>query len=266
MKSTLKKSLFVLVLLCSPILGFTQTSDKPKPNWQNLDLKADGAFGISTEKAYRALDKRQGQPVVVAVIDGGIDIAHEDLKDIIWTNTKEIAANGKDDDGNGYVDDVHGWSFIGSAKGNIQYDNMELVRLIRKLKPKYESALNSTPFSPEERKEFELYQRLVTDYMAQLEEAQNNLNGIGFFRKSLNKILSKMNNYAPSMSDFERYAATDEVEREVIKSVKSALKEDPEFKKFYDEMEEAYVHFYNKVNYQLNMDYVKFVELKDLKI
>lgn len=255
MKSTLKNSLLVLALLCSPILGFTQTSDKPKANWQNLDLKSDGVFGISTEKAYRALDKKQAQKVVVAVIDGGVDIAHEDLKDIIWTNTKEIAGNGKDDDGNGYADDVHGWSFIGSAKGNVQYDNIELVRLIRKLKPKYESALNSTPFSAAERKEFEFYQGLVTDYMAQLEEAQDNLNGISFFRKSLNKILSKMSNYSPKMSDFDLYTPADEVERQVIKSVKSALKDDPEFKKFYDEMEEAYTHFYNKVNYQLNMDY-----------
>ncbi|WP_414753515.1 S8 family serine peptidase [Anabaena sp. CCY 9910] len=52
-----------------------------------------------------------GQGVIVAVIDTGVDTNHEDLRNNIWTNSKEIAGNGIDDDGNGYVDDVHGWNF-----------------------------------------------------------------------------------------------------------------------------------------------------------
>ena len=49
--------------------------------------------------------------VVIAVIDSGIDLDHEDLAANIWTNPGEIPGNGIDDDGNGYVDDVHGWDF-----------------------------------------------------------------------------------------------------------------------------------------------------------
>ncbi|BCL34267.1 S8 family peptidase [Nostoc sp. MS1] len=52
-----------------------------------------------------------GQGVTVAVIDTGVDYNHQDLKNNIWTNTKEIAGNGIDDDGNGYVDDTNGWNF-----------------------------------------------------------------------------------------------------------------------------------------------------------
>ena len=50
--------------------------------------------------------------IIVAVLDAGVDLDHPDLKDNIWTNTGEIPGNGKDDDRNGYVDDIHGWDFV----------------------------------------------------------------------------------------------------------------------------------------------------------
>ncbi len=85
-----------------------------KANWHNLDLKTDSVFGISTERAYQELlGHKKATTVLVAVIDGGVDTAHEDLKSVIWINPKERPGNGKDDDRNGYVDDLHGWDFIG---------------------------------------------------------------------------------------------------------------------------------------------------------
>ena len=101
------------------------------PNWFNLDLTANGYFGISTEKAYKEIlkDKTPKAKIIVAVIDGGTDVKHEDLKDVLWTNPKEIPGNGIDDDNNGYIDDINGWNFIGSSKGNLAYDNLELVRI-----------------------------------------------------------------------------------------------------------------------------------------
>ncbi len=116
-------------------------------NWYNLDLKADGVFGISMEKAYAELLKgKKPKPVIVAVIDGGLDISHEDLQGKIWTNSKEIAGNGKDDDKNGYVDDVHGWNFLGSSKESFEYTNDAIVQEVRKLRvspdtAKYKSKL-----------------------------------------------------------------------------------------------------------------------------
>lgn len=251
----MKKIALVLSLVFFSLGLYAQGKDQPKANWFNLDLKSDGVFGISTEKAYSLLKKRQASPVIVAVLDGGTDISHEDLKDIIWTNPGEIAGNGEDDDQNGYVDDVHGWNFIGSSTGNVQYDTSELTRLINKYRPKYESALTSTPFSAAERKEFELYQRLITDYMSQVEEADRGLANVGIFRKTLKDILEKIGKEQPELLDFNTYKAANEVESQVLKAVRSTLKDEPDFAKLKEEMEEAYKYYHTKVNYHLNPNY-----------
>jgi hypothetical protein len=91
--------------------------------WFLLDPETDHYQGVSVEKTYHNLLKdRPSKTVLVAVIDSGIDIDHEDLKDVIWTNPGEVANNGVDDDKNGYVDDIHGWNFIGGKNGNVDHD------------------------------------------------------------------------------------------------------------------------------------------------
>lgn len=97
--------------------------------WSHLDLGKDSIPGMSIDRLYSELIKnKKGQKVIVGVLDSGVDIDHEDLKSVIWTNPKEIPGNGIDDDYNGYIDDVHGWNFL----GNIEKENLELTRLIKK--------------------------------------------------------------------------------------------------------------------------------------
>ncbi len=106
--------------------------DSAREGWHLLDLTADGYAGISAERAYRELlaGRQPRRTVVVAVIDGGVDTAHVDLRANLWTNPKEIPGNSRDDDNNGYVDDVHGWNFIGGADGkSVNYDTYEVTRL-----------------------------------------------------------------------------------------------------------------------------------------
>src|SRR5690606_17366241 len=144
-----------LLLLLFPLLSFGQTKDSPPANWFNLDYERDGVMGISTEKAYESLlNGKKSTTVVVAVIDGGVDVDHEDLKEVIWINAKDSVATGKDEDDNGYINDKYGWNFIGNANGeNVHYDNLEVTRLVRELEPQYVSVLPSTPMSGEERRE-----------------------------------------------------------------------------------------------------------------
>jgi cell wall-associated protease len=126
------------LFFCVYINGQNNTGAAPD-NWFNLDQKTDKVNGVGTERVYTELLKNQkSQTVIVGVIDSGVDIDHEDLKDVIWTNEKEIPANGIDDDKNGYVDDVHGWNFIGGKNGkNISYERLELTRVFKKLNDKY---------------------------------------------------------------------------------------------------------------------------------
>jgi subtilisin family serine protease len=105
---------------------------KAPRDWQLLDDSIDHYPGISLLRAQRELlaGRAPRQPVIVAVIDGGVDTAHPALRAHLWTNGKEIPGNGKDDDGDGYVDDVHGWNFIGGSDGkDVNYDTFELTRL-----------------------------------------------------------------------------------------------------------------------------------------
>jgi subtilisin family serine protease len=77
------------------------------------DPRADELYGLDKIDASGAWQFSQGDPkVTVAVIDTGVDWTHPDLAANIWTNTREIAGNRKDDDGNGFVDDTRGWDFI----------------------------------------------------------------------------------------------------------------------------------------------------------
>lgn len=108
---------------------YAQTTAIPR-NWHLLNYAQDSVYGTGVEKAYNELLKgRKSTPVLVAVIDSGIDTLHEDLKPILWVNPKEIPGNGIDDDKNGYVDDVHGWNFLGGKDGrSVKEDSDEATR------------------------------------------------------------------------------------------------------------------------------------------
>ena len=101
----------------------SKKNEAPKPaaelNWYLKDPKSDKVFGVGAEKAYQLLTGKTPKDVIVAVIDSGVETDHPDLKDVIWVNEDEIPNNGNDDDKNGYVDDVHGWSFLGGANDDI---------------------------------------------------------------------------------------------------------------------------------------------------
>ncbi|WBL22363.1 S8 family serine peptidase [Zunongwangia sp. HRR-M8] len=152
-------------------LKVTALTDAQFKNWPETDLISDTIPGMSINKAYSEIIKNQkGTKVIVGVIDSGTDIEHEDLKNVIWTNTDEIPGNGIDDDNNGYIDDVHGWNFLGEAVD----ENLEFVRIYRDLKPKYEGK-SASNVSDANREEFILYKEAEAEFEKKMNEAKQNL-------------------------------------------------------------------------------------------
>ncbi len=109
-------------------LKIADLTEAEKKNWGHLDLVADTIPGMSLNKAYdEIIKKRKGTKVIVAVLDSGIDLTHEDLEGVLWTNKNERPGNNKDDDGNGFVDDIHGYNFLGESYN----EQLEYVRMLR---------------------------------------------------------------------------------------------------------------------------------------
>ncbi len=169
------KQIAAAILLCLPVVFLSAQSRVPD-NWFTLDQSKDGVQGTSGDAALAALKAKgkKGQTIIVAVLDSGVDYLHEDLKDIMWVNPGEIPDNGKDDDGNGYIDDIHGWSFLGGPDGkNVEHETLELTREYARLSKKY-SGTNGANLSGEAKKEFEYYQQIKEDF----EEAREKMQGI----------------------------------------------------------------------------------------
>ena len=250
------KLIYLSIICISPLFTYSQDKDKPKDNWHNLDITIDGVFGISTEKTYNELLKgKVAKPVIVAVIDGGVDKEHEDLKDVMWVNSKEIAGNKVDDDKNGYADDIYGWNYLGSSKGNVRYDNMEMTRLIRKYQEKYAAVLNSTPLNAIERKEFKLYKKLVTEYMDDRQQATYAYDYYSTITKTLDSIEKKIGKKIITNDDILNYNAKSDIETRVLKEVRKAARKESDFVKLKTELKEGRDHFYEQLTYHLNLDF-----------
>ncbi|MGN6508041.1 MAG: S8 family serine peptidase [Chitinophaga sp.] len=147
------------LVITTSATGFSQQRAVVPKNWQLLSYATDSVYGVGAERAYKELlEGKQGKTVIVAVIDSGIDTTHEDLRDILWRNPKEIPGNHIDDDGNGYVDDVFGWNFLGAKDGStVKEDSDEATReyyRYRKLYGNPDSALQK------DSKEYKYWTRL----------------------------------------------------------------------------------------------------------
>jgi len=165
--------LFLFILALISIQLFSQETPE---DWHLLDPDKDQVAGISLEDAYKLLKKNniKPKPVIVAVLDSGLDIMHEDINPILWKNDDK-PGNNKDDDGNGYIDDTNGWNFIGGSDGrSIEAETLEVTRLYKIYRDKFEGK-NKFTISPEEKDEYDKFLAYRTAFMEGRAKLKSNI-------------------------------------------------------------------------------------------
>ncbi len=242
--------------------------------WPHMDIYRDSVPGMSLAKAYEFLQGREGETVIVAVIDSGIDIEHEDLKNVIWTNKDEIPNNGIDDDKNGYIDDVYGWNFLGGEKGTTAPEQLEITRIVKKLQTRYGTEADRKKIIEQEgkgnekaaervaekiKKEYEYYLTLKKEVDFKREKAAGQkayfeglVNSINSIDKKIQSFtgktvytLEEMKNFKPESDDDKRGA------RMIIKLLSSRIK----LKDGLKELQGTIHSFASKADFRYNIDF-----------
>ena len=215
--------------------------------WAHRDLLTTGYPGISLEKAYEALKGRKARTVIVGVVDSGVDINHEDLKPIIWTNPKEIPGNGIDDDKNGYIDDVHGWNFL----GDINQENLEYVRILKK----------GNTNDPD-------YKRAEKKYNKEYQEANEKIETYSQIRDRIAQsdalIQKQLGKKEYTEEDLDLIDTSSSLQLAgAVRGMKYLLGNGVNIKETIEELSEGVKHYEERVKYGLNKEFNPRAVLKD---
>lgn len=242
-------------------------NDKDQKTWYHKDYATTKVYGVNTENAYKFLDSKGLKPktVVVGVLDSGVEVDHPGLAKNMWKNPNEVPNNGKDDDGNGYVDDIFGWNFLGGKNADIDVDNMEVTRVVKKYQSVFEgpdSAKNKENQAkmPEE---FAMYMKSKEVFTKKSQEAKQNVqlytmikNVIPDMVKLLgNKTLTK-ENLATIKPSTQQEAMAMQVLAQVSNDPQVVGKSAAEVKTYMDaQMKEALDYFTPQAEKGYNLDF-----------
>lgn len=251
-KNQIKRFVAFALLATAPFIASAQSQKK---NWYNLDLKTDSVFGISTEKAYNELLKgKKSTTVIVGILDSGVDGVHEDLKSVMWVNKKEKAGNGKDDDKNGYIDDVNGWSFLGGKDGNVNQETLEITRLVRRDAARFANVTEEN-VAAADRKAFETYLANKKELQKGLDKAKANLQRFESVKNAVEGVAKKIGKENPTLEDIKNFTAEGQIENSIKNTLIRALA-NMDYKTFYEtQIKPGYDHYYDQVNYNYNLTF-----------
>jgi cell wall-associated protease len=237
----MKKVLLAAVFLAGFSFSYAQEAkagadpkeDKDLMTWYHKDFATTKVYGVNTENAYKFLESKGLKPktVIVGVLDSGVQVDHPGLAKNVWTNPNEVPGNGKDDDGNGYIDDVHGWNFIGGKNGDIDIDNMEVTRVVKKYKPVFEgddSAKNKANQTkmPED---FAMYMKAKELFTKKSVEARQNFQTYTMINDAIPSIVRLLNGKPLTPENVAAIKPTGQKEAIAV-NVLTQASQNPEFK------------------------------------
>ena len=210
-------------------------SENELKRWSQLDLLKDSIPGMSVDRAYaELLQGKKGVKVIVGIVDSGVDIEHEDLQGMIWTNPKEIPGNGIDDDKNGFIDDVHGWNFLGNAV----HENLEMTRIVKK----------GDDGSPEYKEALAQYTKKYEDALKDKEQVDELLNYHNTIKKALNKTTYKLEDLSSITSADPNVLQSKKVMAMIFNNAGPTFDPEAELNEYNDQV-------YDQLNYNLNKEY-----------
>ena len=195
----MKKVLIAAAFLASFSFAFAQDKmqDNDLKTWYHKDFSTTNVYGVNTNNAYKFLESKGLKPrtVVVGVLDSGVEVDHPGLINNMWKNPNEIPNNGIDDDKNGYVDDIYGWNFIGGKTADVDADNLEVTRMVKKYQPIFEgtdSAKNKANQAkmPEE---YAMYQKSKKLFDEKGSEAKQYYQYFSGFNNAIPSIIKTLN-------------------------------------------------------------------------
>lgn len=242
-------------------------SDKDLMTWYHKDFATTKVYGVNTENAYKFLESKGLKPktVIVGVLDSGVQVDHPGLAKNMWSNPNEVPNNGKDDDNNGYIDDIHGWSFIGGKNGDIDVDNMEVTRVVAKYKPIFEGD-DSTKNKANQAKmpeEFAMYMKSKEMYGKKSVEGQQSVKLYTMIQESIPTMVKMLNGKPFTAETVKAIKPADQNEARALQ-VMTQVVNNPEFagksatdfeKTMKEQMKEALDHFTPMAQqYDINFD------------
>lgn len=258
---TIKHCLAIFLFGFSALLLNAQGNKAPE-NWFTLDPTKDQVNGTGSDEALKMLKEKgkKGQTVIVAVLDSGVDYEHEDLKDIMWVNPGEVPGNGKDDDGNGYIDDIHGWNFLGGKKGSVHHETLELTREYVRLSKRFKGTDPKNLHGPAA-EEYKYYEEIKTAFEEQRAEAESGkarveqqLASIEEAYNAVEKALGKTEYTDEDIAKIEEGASTELAQSiAMVKAVRAqGIANSTELQ---EQKAEATKYFDGQLKYNLNPDY-----------
>ncbi len=220
-------------------LKISDLTDTEKKNWGHLDLVADTIPGMSIDKAYAEIIKnKKGKKVIVAVLDSGIDLKHEDLDNVLWTNKGEKAGDGKDNDNNGYIDDVHGYNFLGESYN----EQLEATRIV-KLK------LGDVALQDKAKSKVE------SEYAKALKQKQQYEQIFQTVKSADAAVKKELGKDSYTKKDLAGMKPTDEAMQQNVGVLTQMFTYEDSISKVLESIESGVNHFSDQINYNYNVDF-----------